>query len=125
VEVSSTLLTEGEQEHLGFTLRTVEPPRPNTLAWQPQAWPGLNTLRAQVGSVPLHTLLREGTALLERQIIRTALGLAGGQVEAAARLLAVEPQLLTQRLQALDLASDSGDDDSAAPHAPIPPHSMN
>jgi transcriptional regulator PpsR len=114
VEVASTLLAEGDQEHLGFTLRTVEPPRPASAVPQ-EAWSALSSLRAQVGLVPLDTLLREGAEILERQLIQTALGLAAGQVEVAARLLSTEPQALSSRLQRLELSAHHGDDDTPAP----------
>ncbi len=130
VEVSSTLLADGEQEHLGFTLRTVEPPRPAVRGAQPQAWPLFNALRAQVGLVPLQTLLQEGAEELERQLLRTALGLATGQVEVAARLLAMEEPALRARVQALGLdalGADSGHGQDAGEDEPPPtaPHQMN
>jgi PAS domain S-box-containing protein len=117
VEVSSTLLPEGDQEHLGFTLRTVEPPRPLSAPLAQEAWPELSALRAQVGLVPLDSLVREGSDAVERQLIRAALGLAAGRVDAAARLLAVEPQALSVRMHRLDLAADATDDDPPAPAA--------
>jgi transcriptional regulator PpsR len=119
VEVSSTLLAEGDQERLGFTLRTVEPPRATRS--QPEgAWPELDAVRAQVGLVPLTTLLAEGRDILERQILRTALRLAAGRVEVAARLLSVDPQAFGSRLQALALSADDGDaaDDDVPPAPP-------
>jgi len=118
VEVSSTLLAEGDQEHLGFTLRTVEPPRPASAALHQESWPELNALRAQVGLVPLDTLLRESHDVVERQIIQTALRLAGGQVDAAARLLVMGPQALRLRLHRLDLAANGADDEPPTPTAP-------
>lgn len=117
VEVSSTLLAEGDQERLGFTLRTVEPPRA-TRSLPEDGWPELDVVRAQVGLVPLTTLLQEGQDILERQILRTALRLAAGRVEVAARLLAIEPRALGSRLQALALSADDGegaDDDGPPP----------
>jgi transcriptional regulator PpsR len=117
VEVSATLLAEGDQEHLGFTLRTVEPPRQASAPSAQEAWPELNALRAQVGLVPLATLLREGSDAVERQILQTALRLAAGQVEVAARLLVMQPQALELRLQHLDFAARSADDDAPAPSA--------
>ncbi len=121
VEVSSALLAEGEQEHLGFTLRTVEPPRPDSVYAVRQAWPELDALRAQVGSVPLQTLLREGGEVLERQIILTALRQAKGDLATAARLLSMEPERLQRRMRTLDRLVDDVDaldDEGPAPAAP-------
>jgi len=118
VEVSSTLLPEGDQEHLGFTLRTVEPPRLQSSSLSQEAWPELSALRAQVGLVPLATLVREASEVVERQLVQTALRLAAGQVDAAARLLVMEPQALNLRLHRLDLAADGADDDLSAPTTP-------
>lgn len=118
VEASSTLLAEGDQERLGFTLRMVEPPRaPRSLP--DAAWPELDAVRAQVGLVPLATLLAEGQDILERQLLRTAMRLAAGRVEVAARLLAVDPRALGARLQALALSAD--DADTADDDVPAPP----
>ena len=118
VEVSSTLLAEGDQEHLGFTLRTVEPPRPVSAASPQESWPELSALRAQVGLVSLDTLLREGAEVVERRLLQAALRLADGRVDVAARLLVIEPRALSQRLHRLDLATNGADDDPPAPTAP-------
>jgi len=120
VEVASTLLAEGEQEHLGFTLRAVEPPRPPTALPQ-DAWSDLHALRAQVGLVPLHTLVQEGSEVVERQLIQAALRLAAGRVDVAARLLVMDPQALTLRMHRLDVAAHATDDESPPP----PPRHMN
>jgi DNA-binding NtrC family response regulator len=122
VEVSSTLLAEGDQEHLGFTLRAVEPPRPASDSALRQAWPELSALQAQVGLAPLDTLLREGAEAVERRLLQVALRLAGGRVEVAARLLVVEPQALGLRLHRLDLDASGADDD---PPVPVAPRRMN
>lgn len=122
VEVSSTLLAEGDQERLGFTLRTVEPPR--AVSSSPEGtWPELDALRAQVGLVPLAALLQEGREALERQLLRTALRLAAGRVDVAARLLSIEPQALGLRLRALALSAD--ETDGADDGAPTPPPRLN
>lgn len=118
VEASSTLLTEGEQEHVGLTVRMVEPRAAATGTAGLDPWPELSALRAQVGLVPLDTLLREARASVERHLMRTALHLAGGQLGAAARLLRIDPQLLAERLQPLGLMDPEGDDDSGLPSTP-------
>jgi len=102
VEVCVTLLTEGEQEHLGFTLRAVDA---HGLARGAvvEAWPGLSAVRAQIGYMPLPALLREAAHAVERQLILTALRQSADHVPAAARLLAVEPSTLLGRLRALGI----------------------
>jgi transcriptional regulator with GAF, ATPase, and Fis domain len=124
VEVASTLLAEGEQERLGFTVRTVEPPRPAFGESAQGGWSELAALRAQVGLVPLATLVREGADSVERQLIRTALGLAGGQVDATARLLHLDARQLSRRMLELEMSSNGSDDDSALP-LPLPPRRIN
>ena len=121
VEVVSTVLTDGDQELLGYTLRTVEPARPVTSSTVHEAWPELDALRAQVGLVPLATLLQEASEAVERQMIQKALRLASGHVGTAARLLFVNPQSLTLRMHGLDLAGLServSDDDDRVPPSP-------
>jgi PAS domain S-box-containing protein len=115
VEVSSTLLAEGDQERLGFTLRTAEPAAAPVDSGALDVWPGLWALRAQVGLVPLATLVREAADAAERQFIHTALRLAGGQLVAAARMLQMEPQALSARMLGLQLESQGIDDDVGTP----------
>lgn len=121
VEVSSTLLAEGDQEHLGFTLRTVEPPRAQPGTPLPDTWLELDALRAQVGVTPLETLMREAGQVFERRLIQTALNLASNQLDAAARLLATDPQALQLRMHRLDLGTHGGDETLA----PSPPRRLN
>jgi transcriptional regulator PpsR len=118
VEVSSTLLADGDQERFGFTLRTVEPPRPASSHFADRAWPELDDLRAQVGMIPLERLIREGSEVLERQIVRTALELSGGDLAGAARLLQMDARDLSLRLQGLKKLDLDGDDDFAPAVAP-------
>ena len=132
VEVVSTVLTDGDQELLGFTLRTVEPPRASAALLPTPAWPELDALRAQVGLVPLDALLQDAAAVVERRIIRTALRRAAGQVDVAARLLGTDPLALSLRLHRLELlpsGSNGGSDGDAGgaggPGDATPPRRMN
>lgn len=119
VEVSSSLLTDGDQEHLGFTLRAVDPPRAAGRSTPPDLWPELVPLRAQVGLASLEDLVREGTQIVERGLVRAAMRLASGRVGAAAQLLRVEPQQLTRLLDEMNPGVDGADDsDGAAPGMP-------
>ncbi len=125
VEVASTLLTDGEQELLGFTLRTVEPPRAVGSSVRQNGWAELEALRAQIGLVPMATLLQDAGAVVERQIIATALNLAAGQVKVAARLLRVEASALSLRMNHLDLLATAHRGDHAEgfedDDPPLPP----
>ncbi len=123
MEVSSSLLTDGDQEHLGFTLRAVDPPRAAGLSTPPDLWPELATLAAQVGLASFEDLVREGTQIVERGLVRSALRLANGRVGAAAQMLRVEPQQLARLMQGLDPGVDGGDDSNGA--APGMPSRMN
>lgn len=115
VEASSTLLTEGEQEHLGFTIRVAEPAGASAAVDGLDAWPALSALKAQIGMVPLGSLLQEAGEEVERQFLQAALRMAGHQRPAAARLLLLEPRHLAARLQALGIDGDDGDDPDDGP----------
>lgn len=115
VEVSSTLLTEGEQEHLGLTLRMAEPAQARVPHLSIDPWPELSVLRAQIGLVPLATLQQEGAEHLEREFLQSALRLSAGQVAAAARLLMIDPEHLAERLRRLGLDALAWEDDDGGP----------
>lgn len=67
VEVSAVLLTEGDQECIGFTVHPVATDTSADAAALPGALTeGLASLAAQVGVLPLSDVLREATALLEQ-----------------------------------------------------------
>lgn len=106
VEASSTLLTEGEQEHLGFTIRLAERAGADLAPDVIDAWPTLSVLKAQIGMVPLVTLLQDAGEEIERQFLQAALHMAGQQVPAAARLLRLEPSQLSSRMRALGIGRE-------------------
>lgn len=98
IDLSAALLTEGDQECIGFTFQPVvrdAVDTDNTIA-------DLHTTVAQLsgymGSEPLPDLLRRAAALLERHFIRIAMERSDNDPEAAARLLGVG-------LERLDLPS--------------------
>jgi transcriptional regulator PpsR len=113
VEVSATLLTEGEQQHLGFTLRLLEAAAP-VRGVVLEAWPGLTDLRTRIGAVPLAGLLHEASEAVERQLILTALRKARNGLEAAADLLSLTPAALVGRLEALEIGARGSDDPAGA-----------
>jgi transcriptional regulator PpsR len=89
VELSAALLTEGDQECIGFTLHVPAEP-----AHLPPASGGLASaleeLCAKLGTTPLPELLRQAAALTERHLVGLALERAGADMAAAAQLLGVE-----------------------------------
>lgn len=100
VRVAATLLTEGDQECIGFVLipaAAAEPagaPAANTAVPAPSA---ASTLAARLGQVPLRELLLEAAAAAERHLIDAALQRSGGDDRAAAALLGLSPQALRRR----------------------------
>jgi transcriptional regulator PpsR len=108
VEISAALLTEGDQECLGFTIRHV-PVRPNVaLPLADVLAAALEELSAQVGRVDLPALMREATRLSERHLIESALGQSRGDAHAAAELLGIAPESLNLRMRRLGLAGAEG-----------------
>lgn len=89
VDVSAALLTEGDQECFGFTVRV----RPET---RPEAVPGgrrarlmqsLADIEAELGGVGSPVLLERGRLLLEQYLAQSALERGGGDPARAASLL--------------------------------------
>ncbi len=105
VDVSASLLTEGDQECIGFTIHPAPPIGLALHAAGPAAVPaddaqepaalahdlryGLEQLVNQLGSQTLPEMLRAATALAERHFMQQALQRTSGDVAAAADLLGV------------------------------------
>jgi transcriptional regulator PpsR len=89
VEVSAALLTEGDQECIGFTIRFVAgtPGVPTKAPDDLQL--AVAQLATQIGSTPLPELLRLATGLLERYFVRVAMERTNADPAAAAGLLGV------------------------------------
>jgi transcriptional regulator PpsR len=113
VQACATLLPEGDQERLGFTMRWTVPGAGTTTLMD--VWPGLNAVRAQLGVMPLSTLLHDAALAVERHLVEAALRSSAGSLAAAARLLMVQPQVLSQRLRALGLVAHGADDAAPPP----------
>ena len=117
VEVSAALLTEGDQECLGFTIRRV-PVRPTAaLPLADVLATALEDLSAQVGRIDLPALMREATRLTERHLIESALVQSRGDARAAADLLGIAPDSLNLRMRRLGLPGADG--------AGLPPTLLN
>jgi transcriptional regulator PpsR len=102
VEISAALLTDDDQECIGFTLRRVEP---SAAAPDPakDLSAAIEHLVGRVGDWPLPDLLREAADLAERHVIRSALQRAGADPAAAAVLLGLSVDDLGQRLLRLGM----------------------
>lgn len=92
IELSAALLTEGDQECIGFTIHAVvgslaplqDPSSDLQLAFE--------KLSGKIGSVPLPELLSLASALMERHFISVAMTQSGGDANAAAILLDANPE---------------------------------
>jgi transcriptional regulator PpsR len=102
VEISAALLTDDDQECIGFTLRRLEPGATATAPAQ-DLGAAIQQLADHVGDWPLPDLLREAASLAERHVIRSALQRAGADPAAAAVLLGLSVDDLEQRLLRLGL----------------------
>lgn len=104
IELSATLLAEGDQECIGLTLRRVDlrlaglPPQVGELAG------ALDRLAAQVGIASLPELLQEATDLAERHLIDAALARTQGEPLQAAQLLGITAESLWLRMRHHGLA---------------------
>jgi len=98
VDVSAALLTEGDQECIGFTIRRAAPSARSADTLFPTLGIGLERLAERIGDLPLAGLLLEAGALAERHFVELALARAGGDADAAAHLLGVSPERLTNGL---------------------------
>ena len=98
IEVSAALLTEGDQECIGFTIRFVasNPPGPTTSHGDFNH--ALDQLTAQIGGKPLPELLRLASGMLERHFFDVAMARSNADPTAAARLLGVDPERLSMPL---------------------------
>jgi len=104
VHLAAMLLTEGDQENIGFVLTPTMPSAPDVESEPvPAALSAadavLDTLVARLGQTPLRALLDEAAAVAERHLIGAALRRSGGDERAAAALLGLSPETLRRRLR--------------------------
>jgi transcriptional regulator PpsR len=118
VEISAALLTEGDQECIGFTIRRMagDTPRQSDLAGALRA--GIEQITLQLGAMPLPELLREATALAERHFMQAAMQRAGDDVGAAAGVLGIGRAAFVRRQRLAAATSPSapegGTDDKSS-----------
>jgi transcriptional regulator PpsR len=99
VHVSAALLTEDDQERIGFTLLP-QPVLVEVAAPALQA-PALDQLTEWVGTGSLPSLLLRANAAVESLLIAEALDRSAGDATAAARLLGIDADELERRRDAL------------------------
>ncbi len=114
VDVSASLLTEGDQERIGFTIRR-QPARTDAApALATALGADLARLIERIGELPLNRLVSEAALLAETHFIQLALEKSSGDADAAALLLGVDRHRLVHREVAATRASDVGTDTSDA-----------
>ena len=91
VEISAALLTEGDQECIGFTIHGVSasPALGGTPAEELVV--AIESLTATMGATPLSTLLEDSAALVRAHFARIALARCGNDPVLAAGMLGVDP----------------------------------
>jgi transcriptional regulator PpsR len=95
VDITTTLLAEGDQECFGFTIRPCAAKVP-----LPDAWlQGLVELDALVGRLSLPELMAGSQQLSEQRFVSEAMSRTHGDVPAAARLLGIGVDELAQCLE--------------------------
>lgn len=114
VQISAALLTEGDQECIGFTVRGSALPVRESLL--PAALrQELEQLASRLGEIALPGLLREATALAERYFIQAAIDRVEddgrtGDGQAAADLLGISRDNLLRRKRRSDAGARARDD---------------
>ena len=106
-EASATLLPEGDQERIGFTLRLADTRPPGMLGPVADLASAIAHLSEQVGQRPLPQLMRQAAALAERHLIQSALQSHGPALEPVALALGLEPANLQLRMQRLGMVPGS------------------
>lgn len=95
VEVSATLLTEGDQECIGFTIHRVEEaPRDERSPYGLHM--DLQQLTARLGGTPFDELTAEAASLIEQHLVQAALARSNEDPDAAASLLGISRERLAQ-----------------------------
>ena len=90
VEISAALLTEGDQECVGFTIHGLPVQADDTGTPVEQLVVAIETLTATLGSAPLSTLLEDSAVLVRAHFARIALARCGNDPVLAASMLGVD-----------------------------------
>lgn len=98
VELTAVLLPEGDQDSIGFTLRRRVPRSVEEEALFDDLARAVERLSTRLGSLRLPSLMREGTDLIERHLLQTALARSADDA-GAAELLGISADSLILRLR--------------------------
>jgi transcriptional regulator PpsR len=98
VEVSATMLDEGDAPCIGLTLRPLESASSLPIDTARHARDETRALLLRVGEAPLGVLLMQAAELAERHFVARALEMADGDRTAAAALLGIDVDALARRL---------------------------
>jgi transcriptional regulator PpsR len=115
VEISAALLTEGDQECIGFTIRHSEHASPRLALDDTHAeglvhalQAGIETLAAGLGERGLDEAVRAASALAEQHFVKLAMQRSGDDMAAAAAWLGVSIDSLAQRVRQHSTCLDKG-----------------
>jgi transcriptional regulator PpsR len=100
--VSAALLAEGDQEHIGFTIRPAALAAPVGTASELAL--DVTQLVDRLGQLTLPELLGEASRMAELHFIQAALRSSGGRLDAAAATLGMQVSALLQRMNQLGLS---------------------
>jgi transcriptional regulator PpsR len=102
LDVCAALLADGDQEHIGFTLRTLQTPvRPSESGDCLAA--DVSAAAQRLGHAPLPELLSEIGRVVETHLVQKAMQASGGRIDGAADLLRVSVQQLVTRMDQLGM----------------------
>ena len=94
VEISAALLTEGDQECIGFTIHPVVASTPLGSSSLAQLGAAIERLGERIGTLPFSELLEEANGLARQHFVRLALERCANDTQAAAALLGVDDAAL-------------------------------
>ena len=104
VEISATMVTEGSQSFLGFTIRDVSRRLANDARAAKELPRSVGQLSELVGRVPMKDIVGETTDLIEQLCIEAALDLTRDNRAAAAEMLGLSRQSLYVKLRRYGLS---------------------
>ena len=104
VEISATMVTEGEQSFLGFNIRDVSRRLANDARAAKELPRSVGQLSELVGRVPMKDIVGETTDLIEQLCIEAALDLTRDNRAAAAEMLGLSRQSLYVKLRRYGLS---------------------
>jgi transcriptional regulator PpsR len=95
VDITATLLAEGDQECFGFTIRPCA-----EKALQPPAWmQAMAALEERLGQMPLPELMQRSQRMIAQHFVAAAMSRVDGDVQRAAALLGISEVELAQRFE--------------------------